>query len=188
MIEPANDAIAELLRGRRTIHNFQAEPVPQALLLQALELARWAPNHHLTEPWRFYLPGPATIAEIIDLNCRLVAAQKGAAAADNKRRRWASMPGWLVLTSQRSDKPVCQQEDYAACCCAVQNMQLYLASKGVGVKWSTGTVTREAAFYQILGADPEQEQVVGLFWYGYPVLTPPRRRNKDVAEITIELP
>ncbi len=47
----------EALRGRRTIELFLHTPVPAALVREALEAATWAPNHHLTEPWKFYLLG-----------------------------------------------------------------------------------------------------------------------------------
>ena len=50
--------VASVIRERRTINLFEAEPVGQQPLLDAIELARWAPNHRLTEPWRFYLLGP----------------------------------------------------------------------------------------------------------------------------------
>ena len=47
------DGAADLVRARRTIHDFRKESAPPALVRKALDLARWAPNHHLTEPWRF---------------------------------------------------------------------------------------------------------------------------------------
>ncbi len=47
----------EVLRGRRTIELFLQTPVPVKLVRAAIEAATWAPNHHVTEPWRFYLLG-----------------------------------------------------------------------------------------------------------------------------------
>ena len=72
--------LAELIRGRRTINLFQPEPPPLATLLQAIELARWAPNHKHTEPWTFHLIGPQTAEKIVDLNAQLVAQAKGSPA------------------------------------------------------------------------------------------------------------
>lgn len=180
-------AIAELLRGRRTIHSFTAEVPPVELIQEAIGLARWAPNHHHTEPWHFYLLGPEAISTIVNLNARLVAEQKGAEAGEAKRQRWSTVPGWLVVTCDRSDDPVRQEEDYAACCCAMQNFSLALWAHGIGVKWTTGAVTRHHELFELLGANPDEERSVGIFWYGYPVETPSQKRM-SVEEILRKIP
>lgn len=179
--------IAQVIRERRTIELFRPELPPRALILDAIDAARWAPNHKHTEPWRFHLLGPQTAAEIVELNARLVAAAKGDEAAEAKRRRWNAVPGWLAVTCQRSVDPVRMEEDYAASCCAIQNLSLCLWSAGVGVKWSTGEVTRRAEFFRLIGIDPVDRKVVGLLWYGYPASVPEQKR-KPVAEILQEYP
>lgn len=176
--EVANAALdlAALIRSRRTIHDFSAEPVPQARVLEALDLACWVPNHHRTEPWRFYLLGDTAQARVVALNTALVRASKGDAAAESKRKRWQAMPGWLALTCRTSTDPAREREDYAACCCAAQNLGLALWQQGIGLKWGTGKVIRAPEFMEILGADPAQEFAVGLFWYGYPAEIPAQAR------------
>src|SRR5581483_3385939 len=52
---------------RRTHKRYGAEPVDEATLVELLELARHAPNHKLTNPWRFRVLGPATRARIEEL-------------------------------------------------------------------------------------------------------------------------
>ena len=121
-------ATAVLIRSRRTIHLFEPEPPPRATILDAIDLARWAPNHRLTEPWRFYLLGDATAEALAHLNAEIVTEQRGPKAGRKKRERWLSMPGWLVVTSRIADDPIVTQENYAACCCAIQNMQIGRAS------------------------------------------------------------
>jgi nitroreductase len=181
-------AIASIITGRRTIHEFQPEPVPpEELVLAGLDAARWAPNHHHVEPWRFYLPGPETREAICRLNAELLAASKGPASAEKKLQRWRAIPGWLVLTSEQAADPVRDRENYAACCCAVQNLALFLWEQGVGLKWSTGPVIREPRFYNLLGADAGKERVVGLFWYGYAVEVPKMKR-KPLEERLSRLP
>jgi nitroreductase len=185
--EPADGGIAKLIRDRRTINDFRADPPPEAAVLQAIELARWAPNHKHTEPWRFHLIGPETAKAIVALNARLVAEKKGEEAAAKKREKWSAVPGWLAVTCQRSDDSVRAREDYAACCCAIQNLSLFLWSEGIGVKWSTGDVTRHPEFAGLLGFDPAEHDFVGLLWYGYPQHVPPSKR-RDVSEIVRRLP
>lgn len=189
MIEfaPSASPVAELIRGRRTVTKFQPQPPPRELILQAIDLARWAPNHKHTEPWRFHVLGPECQARIVGLNARLVEQDKGPEAAEAKRRSWSGVPGWLAVTCIVDADPFRAGEDYAACCCAVQNLMLFLWSEGVGTKWSTGPVTRHPEFYHMLHVDPAAERSVGVIWYGYPESVPESRR-KPVEEIVSEWP
>lgn len=168
---------AEVLRGRRTIELFLHTAVPRQLVDEAIEVATWAPNHHVTEPWHFYSIGSETKERCLDLCRKLVTAKKGEKAADFKRQSWSEKPGWLVVTCRRSDDELLQNEDYAACCAAVQNLMLYLWKAGVGCKWTTGDITRTSEFMDIIGIDAAEEFVVGLIWYGYPKMTPTQSRK-----------
>lgn len=182
-----NDKLAELMRARRSIDLFAPEPAGSAVLLDAIEVARWAPNHRLTEPWRFYLIGNATRDAIIELAATLDAAAKGERAGEARRARLKAVPGFFALTSRHSEDALVDREDYAACCCAAQNLMLYLWDRGVGVKWTTGGITRHQKFYDLLGIDTSKEVVVGFFWYGIPKVVPTQKR-KSVAEIVTERP
>jgi nitroreductase len=178
---------AEILQGRRTIELFLQTPIPERLVRDAIEAAVWAPNHHVTEPWQFCMLGDASIERCLDLCQDIVSNKANEKAAAFKRQSWSEKPGWLVVTCQRSDDALRQQEDYAACCAAIQNLMLFLWKAGVGCKWTTGDITRDARFYEIVGIDAETETVVGLIWYGYPKLTPTQSR-KPLAEILTKTP
>jgi nitroreductase len=182
------EEVANVIRSRRTIHLFKDTLPPESVLLEGIDLACWAPNHKLSEPWHFHLIGQETAKQIAHLNARLVMAAKGEKAGANKLERWLSMPGWLAVTCRRNPgDPHREQEDYAACCCAVQNLSLYLWSHGIGMKWGTGGVTRDPAFFDLLGVDPETAFTVGLFFYGYPLETPEMKR-KPAEDIVTRLP
>ena len=184
----STNVIEDLITGRRTIHNFKSAPVPAPdIIRQAIAAARWAPNHRLTEPWHFYLLGPETIQSVIQLNTDIGIQKYGATDALKKQQRWAAIPGWLVLTCDRSGDRVREQENYAACCCTAQNLMLYLWQQGIGMKWNTGDVICDRRFYDLLWVDPEAESVVGMFWYGYPEEIPVTER-KPLQQIIIELP
>ena len=184
---PPDLTFASLIRSRRTIHNYTDEGPPEGLIAEAIELACQAPNHKLTEPWRYYHLGPETIEKVIELNTEVMRELKGEKAAENKRARWQTMPAWLVITHLRDDNEVRDLENYAAVCCAVQNMSLFLWDNGIGMKWATGPVTRDPRFYEVLGIDQEAERVVGLFWYGYPAEVPTSPREPG-ASFTKRLP
>ena len=178
---------AEVIRGRRTIELFLQTEVPQSLVNEAIEAATWAPNHHVTEPWHFYVLGDETKERCLDLGRDIVTMKSGEKAGNFKRQSWSEKPGWLVVTCQRSDDELLQKEDYAACCAAVQNLTLYLWKAGVGSKWTTGDITRDSRFLGIVGIDETQAFVVGLIWYGYPKMTPTQTR-KDLCESLTEKP
>ncbi len=177
----------EVLRGRRTINLYLQTPVPDELVREAIEAATWAPNHHVTEPWRFYLLGPESIAACVELVRDIVTAAKDAKAGDFKAQSWAEKPGWVVVTCRKSGDAFREREDYAACSAAIQNLLLYLWKAGVGSKWTTGDITRDARFYDIVGIDPDEEFVVSLIWYGYPKVTPAQSR-KGLEQVLIERP
>lgn len=178
---------AELIRSRRTVHLFRTDPVPREVVERALDLARWAPNHRLTEPWRFYWLGPETAHALAQLNAELVEAERGPIAAANKLERWQAVPGWIAVTCRRSNNSLRAEEDYAACACAVQNLMLVLWSEGVGTKWTTGNVTRDPRFFELLEIDPAQERLVSLLWYGYPAEVPSTLR-RPLADVLVNRP
>jgi len=180
-----NDLIATM-RGRRSIDLFAPQRLSVDAIKDAIEVARWAPNHRLTEPWRFYTLGPRALRATIDLAVEIEVAAKGERAGAARRARLEGIPGMFVLTTRRSDETLLDRENYGACCCAAQNLMLYLWRQGIGVKWTTGGITRQPRFFELLGVDPVQESVVGLFWYGVPKVVPEQRR-RPVAEIVTEL-
>lgn len=178
--------IARLLKSRRTINFFSDRPVDSKLIAQAVACARWAPNHRLTEPWRFALLGPKTRQAVIDLAVQIARDSKGPEAAVKRAQRLAAVPEWLAVTCRRSDDELMDQEDYAATCCAVQNLMLALWTSGVGCKWTTGAVTRHPDLWPLLELSPGEHRLVGLIWVGYPQRVPESRRS-PVAESFLTL-
>lgn len=174
---PATD-LHKMLLSRRTINEF-APALPsgwEASLQRAVHAATFAPNHRRTEPWRFHLLGSKAIRRVCELNAEIVAESKGAEAGAKKLKRWLAMPGWLVATCVKSrmrsavgtsmDDPAgVLREDYAACCCAVQNLCLALHAEGIGTKWTTGAVNFDARFAAAVELPPD-EYVVGTIWFG----------------------
>ena len=187
-IAPDNESrnlrvIAERIRSRRTTKLFLKREVSRQLVVDAIELARWAPNHHLTEPWHFYLLGENSVAGCVGLIRTIVAETRNDhELAEFKAASASAVPGWLLVTCRKSDDELLQREDYASCCCAVQNLTLYLSAAGVASKWTTGPITRDQRLFELLGIDSEQEFVVGLIWFGYPKILPTQSR-KAVSEI-----
>ncbi len=122
--------VEDAIRSRRTHKAFAPEPVPRELLDELLELARWAPNHHLTNPWRFRVLGPAALAQL-----KAAAGREAAAKLDRA-------PTLVVATALGSEDPVQDQEDLCATACATYAVLLAAHGRGLAGYWRTPEVLR----------------------------------------------
>lgn len=172
-----------LLRDRQTAHEFFNDEVPRNVVERALQCAIRAPNHHLTNPWRFTLLGIQARKAISRANAALVEARRGTDAAQSKYARWMGVPNWMLVTSLRDEDPIRDRENYASCCCAMQNFALALHVEGIGCKWTSGAVTRLASFPEIAGYDDTLENFVGLFWFGWPRKELPATRREPLENV-----
>jgi nitroreductase len=155
--------VEEAIRERRTHKAFRPEPVPRAALDELLELARWAPNHHLTNPWRFRVLGPEALE-------RLKAAAGPEAAAKLDRA-----PTLIAATVLRSEDPVQDEEDLCAAACATYAILLGAHARGLAGYWRTPGVLRTDAGREALGIGPD-ERFVALIHLGRP------RQEKEPPE------
>lgn len=171
------DRVGALIRGRRTLSRFADKPVDPDLVLAAIDTARWAPNHHLTEPWHFYVLGPQAIKTTIDCVRVIATKAKGEEMGRRKALRAERVPAWVVVTCRRSNDEIEQREDYAATSCAIHNMALYLWQAGVGMKWCTGSMANTTDYASAIGIDTEDEFIAGILRIGYPLNTPVRKRR-----------
>lgn len=147
--------VEEAIRSRRTHKAFASEPVPRELLDPLLELARWAPNHHLTNPWRFRVVGPEALE-------RLKQAAGPEAASKLERA-----PTLVAATSVRSGDPVQDEEDLCATACAIYAVLLAAHGRGLAGYWRTPGVLRTEAGLAALGIGPD-ERFVALIHLGWP--------------------
>src|SRR5215208_767043 len=96
------DAIAAIHR-RTSIRRFRPDPVPRDIIEALLECAVRAPNHKLTQPWRFTLLAGRARDRFAELRAghRLKrfdnpAAPEALAAADKVRRETGDTPVFIV--------------------------------------------------------------------------------------------
>lgn len=175
------------MASRRTVHRFDAQPVPDAAVRRAAHLATHAPNHKLTEPWTFVLLGPQTRRAAIDRAVELFREKLGDEAAAKRRVTWEAVPAYVAVLCRRTPGDALRErEDYAAVSAAAYTFALALWEDGIGSKWTTGPVTRDDAFLRRLGFDPADVLVAGLFMLGYPADLPPAppRTRDDVFRVT----
>jgi nitroreductase len=147
--------LEEAIRTRRTHKQYASEPVDQGTLEDLLELARWAPNHHLTNPWRFRVLGPEALT-------RLKAAA-GKDAAGKLDRAPTLVAASVVLTGD----PVTDEEDVMASAVAAYIVLLAAHGRGLAGYWRTPAVLRTAAGREALAAG-DDERMIGLLHLGRP--------------------
>ena len=175
--------ILQLIKDRRSIPRFKPDPVPRDVIEMMLEAATWAPNHHLTEPWEFYvLEGAARegfAAVRRDFRRTLFpdpeapAAQK---AVEKIYQDTLATPVIIMVTTRVSADPALNEDDYAATFCAIQNMLLVAASRGVGTYPRTGGLIHDRTLRAFLDM-PEDRRVAAVVYVGYPAVVPERRRT-----------
>lgn len=187
--------VNEAIRSRRTISKFTGEPLPAATVQRLLLAGIWAPNHHLTEPWRFVVLGPLAQRQLAGRFADLKAAKVPAGDVERKARireehlrKFLAFPTIVAVASSREGDEQGRREDYAATACAIQNIQLAAWAEGVGVKWSTAAVIRDPLAYDVLAIDPDRFEIVGLLFMGYPAEIPVRERRRSPSEIISQVP
>jgi nitroreductase len=148
------------IRSRRTHKAYGAEPVDRATLEELFELARWAPNHNLTNPWRFRVLGPDTLARLKD-----AAGAEGAAKLDRA-------PTLVLVTVRQSGDPVQDEEDLCATAVATYIVLLAAHARGMAGYWRTPGVLRTPEGRTALGVG-DDEHVVALMHLG-----PPRQERE----------
>ena len=157
--------VEEAIRSRRTHKAYGADPVDRETLLELFDLARWAPNHHLTNPWRFRVLGPQALA-------RLKAADTPESA-----RKLDRAPTLVVVSSMGDE------EDRDATAAAAYIVLLAAHGRGLATYWRTPAVLQTAEGRAAVGIE-EGEQVLGLLHLGTPrqeQRVPDRAPVEDVA-------
>jgi nitroreductase len=155
------------IRTRRTHKQYGPEPVAEDIVRELIELARWAPNHHLTEPWRFRLLGPETRARL------------EAACGEKEAVKLRRAPTLVLATAALSGDAAQDQEDLHAAACAVYAVLLAATGRGFASYWRTPAALAGPDARAVLGLG-DDERVVALIHLGAPVSEPPAKERRPV--------
>jgi nitroreductase len=145
--------LEEAIRTRRTHKAYGSEPVDPATLGDLLDLGRWAPNHHLTNPWRFRVLGPGALARLKE-----AAGPEAAAKLDRA-------PTLVAVSVVQSGDPVADEEDMCAAACAAYIVLLAAHGRGLAGYWRTPAVLRTPEGRAALGMG-DDEHAIGLLHLG----------------------
>ena len=159
-------SVYEAIHNRRMSNDFSDFVPDRDALQRMLDAAVWAPNHRLTNPWRFYIveKDGEKRAEVAQLAYDNQFARTGNEEnAEGSRQRVLEAPALVYVYSVPGDTEEMTQENYAAACCAVQNLLLAAVAEGLAGDRSTGNVTRHPQLAETLGAEPDWTMVGALF-------------------------
>ena len=184
--------VLEAIRTRRSIRQFSDRPVGREEIERLLEAAVAAPNHRLTQPWRFYVLGAvARRAYGETLGARKAKKIEDPAAAramvEKVAAAEAALPAMIAVSTTLDESPEIREEDYAATMMAVQNLLLAAHAAGLGAHLKTGAVMDDPRTRSAIGV-PDGERIVATIQLGEPAVIPEAKPRRPASEVTTWLP
>lgn len=185
--------VTRAIQTRQSMVRVKGDPVPKELIEAMLESAVHAPNHRITEPWRFHVfagKGRGELARARAETARLMAEAEGeheemaAGRISRERKKAFRAPVVIAVICEGGRDEVETLENYAACAAAVQNMQLTAHALGLGTIWRTGPVAYHEHMRTFFGLEAG-DRIVAYLYVGYPDMGERTRRRKPVHEKTI---
>ena len=182
-----DNPVLAAIKERRSIGKVTTEVPPRELIWQLLEAGTWAPNHHLTEPWRFVvLEGDARVAlgEVMGAvdAARHDDPQKGAEAADKTARKPLRAP-YVIAVGVEPDPAAPEIEELCSGAAAAQNMLLAAEALGLAAIWRSGWIAFAPEIREHLGFS-SSGKVLGFIYVGFAAGEKPTRTRRPAAQVT----
>ncbi len=182
----------EAIHTRRSVRRFADTPLSREAIETVLDAAARAPNHRLTQPWRFYVLGPeARHAYGLALGVRKARKLENPAEADALRETVAAehraLPGMLAIAVVHHENPEIREEDYAAVMMAVQNLSLAATELGLGTHIKTGAIMNDPAARAAVGV-PDDQRIVAIVNIGMPAEVGPAKAREPASRFTVWVP
>jgi nitroreductase len=186
--------VLSALRDRRSATKLKPDPVPDGLVEQVIEAATWAPNHRLTEPWRFVVVAGESRKALGDVMARSMRdrlpqpdGETAKAQLEKERNKPLRAPVLIAVAALPATDPrVVESEEIAAVAAAVQNMLLAAEALGLGAMWRTGDSAFDPKVKAFLGL-PAEARVVAFVYLGYAEPMPRRPRQTAGRRHTVWL-
>ena len=180
--------VSDAIAHRRSIKKFTDRPIAREDIEALLDAAVLAPNHHLTQPWRFYVLGPAARRgyglALGDRKARKVTDPAQAAAVREKSAaEHEAFPALIAVAMTLHESPETREEDYAAVMQSVAYLMLAAVERGLGTHIRTGAVLEDPSARAAIGAG-EGERVVAILSVGEPAEVPEPKARQRSAEVT----
>ncbi len=183
--------VIDAITSRRSINKLSQDVPPKELIEKILEAGNWAPTHHGTEPWRFYVVTGESRTKLGEVMANLRRddledqnSQESAIILESEAKKPLRAPVIIAVGVLPSDNPkVIEIEEFEAAGAAVQNMLLTAHSLGLGTKLRTGGAAYSEKVREFLGMN-QRERILGFIYLGYPDASPPISSRGSVKEKT----
>ena len=177
-------SVVVAIRARHSVKHFSERPVERADVEALLELAVQAPNHRMTEPWRFLVVGPEgrhALARVLGRrkSSKVTDPEAARLVREKVERNTMALPALVVVALQQSDNPEIREEDYAAGWMAVQNITLAAVARGLGTHIKTGAVMDDPELRSAWRI-PDDQRVIAMLELGEPA-GEPRATEREPA-------
>ncbi|SDG94532.1 Nitroreductase [Planococcus glaciei] len=179
MLTPIDQNILE----RRTIKKFKKDPVDIEEIIELLNVAKWAPNHKVNQPWRFQLYAGDGKEKFVQAFIDAMPKEDGAVPQKvlNKAQYFRDIPLHLVVIMPEDPRQRRWDEDYGAISSLLQNFQLAAWARGIGMIWRSNDWIYDPVFREAIGVKPG-EKIVATMMIGYPMHVPEKRERTDIRE------
>ncbi len=180
--------VLDCINTRRSIKTFTDRPVSREEIEQLLGAVCQAPNHRMTEPWRFYVLGPRArraYGEALGHRKakRIDDAVAGKAVIEKVAQTHESLPAMVAIAVTLDENPEIREEDFAAAYMGIQNLSLVAHSVGLGTHIKTGAIMDDPAARAAVGL-PEGERIVATINIGEPDRSPDGQTRRSATELT----
>lgn len=182
--------VEEAIRTRQSVKVFLSDEVPREMIQQCIEMATWAPNHHLTEPWYFAVIAGLAREKFI----KIVMDEFNQERKEfdpftplpkilKERKKILGAPVIIAVYSAIGTSNTAMWENYAATAASIQNLLLAAHSLGLGAIWRTSSIYNKPGIRQALRV-PDRAIPVGAVFMGYSAQRNTKRRRTAVEEKT----
>lgn len=181
--------LLDFIRSRRSVGKMSDVVPTRAEIEQLLEAAIWAPNHHLTQPWRFFAlsgDGRSVLGRASgDAAARGVEDPVKAEVARTAAEKKVLRAPWIIVVASEPihDGRTPDLEEHLAVGAAAQNMLLQAEALGLAAIWRSGGPAFAPEVREAFGLS-EHAQIVGFIYVGYPAMERPTRERNPVEQVT----
>jgi nitroreductase len=180
--------VFDAIKSRRSVREFTDKAISRETIEKLLDAAAQAPNHRMTQPWRFYVLGPKSRkAYGTVLGGRKAKKVEDPAAAQAVREKVAAahekLPAMIAFAMTEAADAETREEDYASLMMAVQNFCISAAAEGLATHIKTGAVMQDPgarAATQI----PEGQKIVAIVELGEPAVVPTAKERAHASQFT----
>ncbi|MDS9471817.1 nitroreductase [Sporosarcina pasteurii] len=183
--------VHEAIQTRRSKALIEDKAVPKELIEQIIEAGTYAPNHHRTEPWRFFVLTGEGRNQLGEVFGEIIAERQDDPDSEESKKKIERVknnplrsPVMIAVGVEPSDlKNVILKEEFAAVNAAVQNMLLTAHALGLGAIWRTGSICYDPRVTKFFGLS-EQGEMTAFIYLGYSDMEPAPLQKTDAKELT----